>query len=103
VGSECHGHRKGGMNTFSENGNDFVGRLNLDYKAVTLCSKLERPVGAEGRVVERLVLRERATGAHFVDVHCAYNVPRVRPRSEPCGLRDRSPVACVELCVVAYR
>ena len=37
--------------------------------------------------MERLVLRERATGAHCVDVHCAYNVPRARPRSEPCGLR----------------
>ena len=29
-------------------------------------------------MVERLVLRERATGAHCVDVHCAYNVPRAR-------------------------
>ena len=35
--------------------------------------------------MERL-LRERATGAHCVDVHCADNMPRARPRSEPCGL-----------------
>ena len=39
------------------------------------------------RVVGRLVLRSRATGAHFVDVHRAYKMLLERARSETCGLR----------------